>query len=97
MTLVISVLLHTDLSPAACAEGGKQQGNSLGKGGVGGLGGGGIGNEGAAGNVSNLRCSQAVYRLPGFQHLNCGRTAHILDLCRLNMLPTYPMPSWCKH
>ncbi|DBB03769.1 hypothetical protein WJX82_001300 [Trebouxia sp. C0006] len=31
-------------------EGGKQQGNSLGKGGVGGLGGGGIGNEGAAGN-----------------------------------------------
>ncbi len=33
------------------AEGGKQQGNSLGKGGVGGLGGGGIGNEGAAGNV----------------------------------------------
>ena len=36
------------------AEGGKQQGNSLGKGGVGGLGGGGIGNEGAAGNVSTL-------------------------------------------
>ena len=32
-------------------EGGKQQGNSLGRGGVGGLGGGGIGNEGAAGNV----------------------------------------------
>lgn len=35
----------------ALAEGGKQPGNSLGKGGVGGLGGGGIGNEGAAGNV----------------------------------------------
>ena len=34
------------------AEGGKQQGNAIGRGGVGGLGGGGIGNEGAAGNVS---------------------------------------------
>ncbi|KAL3145774.1 hypothetical protein ABBQ38_015151 [Trebouxia sp. C0009 RCD-2024] len=39
---------HTKLNSA---EGGKQQGNSLGKGGVGGLGGGGIGNEGAAGNA----------------------------------------------
>lgn len=48
----LSVFLRIDLSPAICAEGGKQQGNSLGKGGVGGLGGGGIGNEGAAGNVS---------------------------------------------
>lgn len=44
--------LHITFGRAACAEGGKQQGNSLGKGGVGGLGGGGIGNEGAAGNVS---------------------------------------------
>lgn len=51
-TLVLSTFLRIDLSSAACAEGGKQQGNSLGKGGVGGLGGGGIGNEGAAGNVS---------------------------------------------
>lgn len=34
------------------AEGGKQQGNAIDRGGVGGLGGGGIGNEGAAGNVS---------------------------------------------
>lgn len=45
--------MHINLS-LAHTEGGKQQGNSLGKGGVGGLGGGGIGNEGAAGNVSRL-------------------------------------------
>ena len=39
------------------AEGGKQQGNAIGRGGVGGLGGGGIGNEGAAGSVSLQKTS----------------------------------------
>ena len=52
-----------NLSPTACAEGGKQQGNSLGKGGVGGLGGGGIGNEGAAGNVSKSTCRHSIHML----------------------------------
>lgn len=48
--------MYTDTS-LAHTEGGKQQGNSLGRGGVGGLGGGGIGNEGAAGNVSTPACT----------------------------------------
>lgn len=49
-TALHAVVLDADMG-ICTAEGGKQQGNSLGKGGVGGLGGGGIGNEGAAGNV----------------------------------------------